>query len=397
MVPVPKTSRKRRPANCPGGNVAALFFWLAVLAALLAASADPDRRTLAAEWRTGSRFDRQMQQVVGVRWAGAPLRGALKSLCGAQRVAHLLDRRVDPGQPLELVVRDVPLGRVLEQIAEDRGLGVSLLGPVVFFGPPDAAARLRTLAAVRTEEARRLPAAAARKFLLPERLAWDDFAMPRELVENLAREGELRVVGLERLPHDLWAAADLPPLSLVDRLTLIAVQFDLTFAIAPDGDAIALVPLPPDLGLVRSYPGGSRPQQVADEFASRAPGARIKVVGEKVYVKALLEDHERLSGSKRPAPPTQRPRPAPGGETRIERLRLADVPVGAVLERVCRDLNLQLAVDGASLEAAGASLAQRVSVHVEDVTVDELLEAIVRDTPLRVQRQGRTVEVRAEP
>ena len=86
-----------------------------------------------------------------------------------------------------------------------------------------------------------------------------------------------------------------------------------------------------------------------------------------------------------------------GGETRIQRLRLAEVPVGAVLSRVCRDLKLQLVVDEASLKTAGASLDQRITVEVEDVTIDELLEAIVRDTPLKVRRQGSKVEVGVRP
>ena len=46
------------------------------------------------------------------------------------------------------------------------------------------------------------------------------------------------------MPHDLWAAADLPPISLVDRLTLIAIQFDLTFKVAEHGKRLELVPVP---------------------------------------------------------------------------------------------------------------------------------------------------------
>jgi len=370
---------------------------LAVLAAAVMSDAGHAPPAAAAELLTGTRFDRQMRQIVGVTWADAQLRAALGSFCGAQRVAYLLDRRVDPGQPLDLAIRDVTLGRALEQIAEDRGLGLSLFGPVAYFGPAESAAKLRTIAAVRTEQIRRLPEAARRKFLLPKPLTWADFATPREVIEGLAREAEVRVVGLDRVPHDLWAGAELPPLSLVDRLSLVAVQFDLTFAVSGDGTAIALGPLPADLGLVRAYPGGGRPQEVAERFAALAPDARVKVVGDTVWVKALLETHERLSGAERPAVPRTEPPPrSTVGQTRIKRLRLAEVPVGAVLDRVCRDLNLKLSVDESSIRAAGASLEQRITVEVEDVTIDELLEAIVRDTPLSAQRRGSVVEVRAE-
>jgi len=367
---------------------------LALLLAL-AGAGSPTRAAGAAGQLTGAQFDRQMQQVVGASWSGVPLREAIRNFCGAQRVAVLLDRRVDPGQELRLVAADLPLRRALERIATDRGLGMTLVGPVVYFGPAEVTAKLRTLAALRDEEVRRLPPAAQRKFLLPEPFKWDDFATPRELLEGLAREAGLRLARLEQVPHDLWAGAELPPISLVERLTLVAVQFDLTFAVSPSGDAIALVPLPDEIGLVRSYPGGSRPQQVAEKYAALAPDARIKVVGSTVWVKGLLEDHERLSGTRRTTPPPDRHPTGGPAETRIERFRVAEEPVGAVLKDVCRRLGLQLAIDEESLKAAGVSLDDRVSVQVEKATVDELLEAIVRDTPLTVQRRANIIEVRA--
>jgi len=372
----------------PWGIVA---LWLA-----LAGAGSPTRAAGVAGLLTGAQFDRQMQQVVGAAWSGVPLREAVRDFCGAQRVAVLLDRRVDPGQEIRLVAADLPLRQGLERIATDRGLGMTLVGPVVYFGPPEVAAKLRTLAALRDEEVRRLPPAAQRKFLLPEPLEWDDFATPRELLERLAQQAGLSLAGLEQVPHDLWAGAELPAISLVDRLTLVAVQFDLTFAVSAKGDAITLVAVPDEVGLVRSYPGGSRPEEVAEKYAALAPDARIKVAGSTVWVKALLEDHERLSGTRRPAPPPDRHPPGGPAETRIERFRVAEVPVGAVLESVCRRLGLQLAIDEESLKAAGASLEQRVSVQVEKATVDELLEAIVRHTPLTVRRRGSVVEVHAQ-
>ncbi len=100
------------------------------------------------------------------------------------------------------------------------------------------------MAAALEKEVRRLPSGIQRKYLLPKRLVWEDLATPRELVAQLARENGLKITGLEKVPHDLWAAADLPPISLVDRLTLIAIQFDLTFAVADGGRRLKLVTLP---------------------------------------------------------------------------------------------------------------------------------------------------------
>ena len=54
---------------------------------------------------------------------------------------------------------------------------------------------------------------------------------------QLGQRSGVEITGLEQVPHDLWAAADLPPISLVARLTLIAVQFDLTFKVAGEPQA----------------------------------------------------------------------------------------------------------------------------------------------------------------
>ena len=109
----------------------------------------------------------------------------------------------------------------------------SAVGPVVICGrrrPP----RLRTIAAAfdrRFDNCQRRRA----KVLQLEGVCLGRPFDPADLLAQLGRLGDVEIIGIERVPHDLWAAADLPPLSLVDRLTLIAVQFDLTFKVAAGG------------------------------------------------------------------------------------------------------------------------------------------------------------------
>lgn len=354
----------------------------------------------AAGWATGGRLQQRLAEPVSLVWVGSPLRSALRGLSRAHRVAILIDRRVDPGQELALQVDDLPLERALRRVAEDRKLGVSLFGPAAYFGPAEVAARLRTIAALRTGEIRRLPPTSRQTFLRTAPLAWHDFAVPRELLAKLAAENSLAIRGLERVPHDLWAAAELPPLSLVDRLTLIAVQFDLTFQVASDGRTISLVPVPEDVALVRSYPGGPDPQATARRYAALAPDARIKVVREKVYVKGLLEAHERIASGGRPSQPadtqqadTGQPGPPDIGRTRIDRLSVREMPVGKLLEHLAERLHLELSIQRAALQQAGLSLERPVTVRLENATVDELLREVTAAAGLRFRRRGTSVEI----
>jgi len=350
------------------------------------------------DWLTGSAFELQLAKPVDVFWSGTPLRQAVGSLSRSRRVAALIDRRVDPGQELELRLRGLPLDEVFRQIAESRGLGLSWLGPVAYLGPNRVTSRLRTLAELRRQEVRRLPSAASRTFLVPKRSRWDDFATPRDLLAQLADESRIEISGLEQVPHDLWAGADLPPLSLTDRLTLIAGQFDLTFQIAADGSAVALVPVPDDVAITRSYPGGSEPDELADRWAALVPESRIKIVGGKIYLRGLLEDHERIEDDLRPPRRPKLAQPRAGEDEPQKRYTVPEGKgkgqLGPVLEQLATTLELELRLDRQALEQAGISLDEPVSFSAKDATLDELLEAVLKPAGCAFRRQGNVVEIR---
>ena len=200
-------------------------------------------------WATGMALQQKLAQPVDIFWSNTPLRGALQGLAETQKVAILIDRRVDPGRKLDLTIKGEPMRAALQTIAERCGLGLSRLSAVVYLGPPPTAEQLRPVANALRQSVRQLPPAAKRKFFHFRAIAWSDLSTPRDLLTQLARRNGLEIVGLDRVPHDLWAAADLPPLSLVDRLTLIAIQFDLTFKVTAGGTKLELVPVPENLQL----------------------------------------------------------------------------------------------------------------------------------------------------
>ncbi len=304
-------------------------------------------------WATGPALRKQLAEPVDIYWVNNPLRKAIGNLSQTRRVAVLIDRRVDPGKELNVSLKGVPLESALRQIARPRGLDVSRLGNVLYLGPAAAADRLNAVSTEFKEGIRRLPYATQRKYFLRKKLAWEDLAEPREILEILGRRSGLAIDRLDRVPHDLWAAADLPNLSLADRLTLIAFQFDLTFKIAADGKRLELVPLP--------------------EYVPKTPAA----------------EHPAATPRKKPAskPPVDLKR------LRIDRLVVQGKPLDAVLGQLADRLGLELRIDRQAIAAAGISLEQRVSVKVENATIDELLRGLLRDTRLTFRRRQRVVEI----
>jgi hypothetical protein len=310
------------------------------------------------DWVTGADFQQTLADPCDILWAANPLRQAFKSLSLARKVAILVDRRVDPGQKLDVSLKGVPLESALQTIAEGRGLGVATLGAVVYVGPLPAAEHLRQIAALLDKDTRHLPTAVRGKYRQTKSLAWDDLATPRELLERLADKSGLKITGLELVPHDLWAAADLPPLALTDRLALIAVQFDLAFKVADRGERIELAPLSAEL--------------------RRLPPAE--------------QGAARLHSAPKPTATAKTEAPASLKLTRI-RLVVQDKPLEPVLKQLADRLGLELKIDPQAIRAAGISLDQLVSLHAENATIDELLGQLLKSTGLTFHRRDRVVEI----
>jgi hypothetical protein len=262
---------------------------------------------------------------------------------------------------LQLTLKDAPMESVLQTIAERCHAGISSLGAIVYFGPPAAAARLRAVAAMLEKTTRRLPTSVRQKLLQAKPFAWNDLATPRDLLAQLGRQGGIEIVGIDRVPHDLWAAADLPATSLIDRLTLVAVQFDLTFHLAADGSQWELIPIPEDLPAAATSSMTS-PIRKTTAASSNTPSSKSST--------------------------------SPNIELiRIRRMTVQDEPLGPVLRQLAERLNLEWHLDETAIRSAGILLDQRVSMKVENATVDDLFRALLRSTGLTFSRRQNVVEI----
>ncbi len=362
--------------------------WGGVLACLLALSAVGEVAAAAPVWKTGSALQQQGTLPVTIEWQGVTLRSALESLALSQGVATLIDRRLNPSRKLNVSIREQPLRQACEQIAETQGFGVCVVGPVTYWGPPTLTTKLTTLSALMQEQLAKRPAATRGVWNKSVAWKWDDLTTPRELLAQLAREGNVTWQGLERVPHDLWGAADLPALPLYERALLVAAQFDLTLDISADGASAALVPIPARVAIERRYPATNDPPAVVARFKSLAPEAEIEVQGNQIVVRATIDDQQRLSGVKSAAAPANN---KPG--VQVYTLTLNDVPLDKLLTALEGRLMIRFQLDRAAIDKAQIKLDQNVSLKVQQVSLDELLRAALEPVGLTFRRQGDTIEV----
>lgn len=316
---------------------------------------------------------------VSVDWQGQTLRPALANLRQAHGLAVIVDRRLDPSTPLNGHFSAVSVDELVAQAAEIAGGASTRLSDVGYVGPESTARRLRTVAALRLQEAKSLDKPTRDRLLKRQPLAWDDFSVPREILTSLGDEAQLDWDGLAQVPHDLWAAVRTPPLTWVERVTLMLAQFDLSFELA-EGVA-RVVPMPATVAIERRYPGGASAERTAERFRQRAPAAEVELQGDAVIVRARVEDHEVLTAKRGPT----RPQSPLAGERRFQ-LQLNNVPLRQALAALEKRLEISFAFDAAELTAAGVDLERTVSVRVQDATLDELLSALLTPTGLTFRR-----------
>lgn len=379
---------------------AALF--VSILCTLLATQAVP----LAAKevaFRTGKRFTQTLEEPFSAAWANASLRTILRDVESTCAVAILLDRRIDPSRELSISATGEPLGKFLARLAEDSGADLSLAGNIVYIGPSAAAQKVRTLALLRKEELSVDSAGISRPrrtdLIAPRTFRWQDAETPDAILKSVAAPVRLQIEPAgSPIPYDLWAAADLPDASIVDALSLVLIQFDLTFAWTDRAAGIRLVPVPERVEIERTHsPGtGESPAAALARWRSEWPGLDAQIQKNQVLVRGTIEQHEAIDRPRTTAPETRRTsRPTPALEKKRYTLSMDDTPVSALMAKLAEpgDTSLTFEYDADALRRAGIDLDRPVTINVKTATIHELLKAAFDPVKVAFTIEGRTVRL----
>ena len=145
-----------------------------------------------------------------------------------------------------------------------------------------------------------------------------------------------------------------------DRLTLVAIQFGLTFEIAADGRSVRLVPVPAKVTARRSFPAGHDQRQNAGLLAQRYPETVVKVEGDQIVVDGRIEDLETvargIAAAGRPVHKT-----APAGK-QVYKLSV-EHSLDDLLAQLSKLLDVEFQLDRPAIERAGIALDQIVTAE----------------------------------
>ena len=325
--------------------------------------ASPASSATSSALLSGEALQRALAEPVGVSWSGATLRDVVESLTRSMRVSIVLDRRVELDRTVTWSSRDLSLRDTIVQLAAQQGYGTAWIGSIAYLGPPEIAAGLPTIISRRNAETSQLPPDLRLALMQRAPLTWDDLAEPRTILSQLADEAGKRTIrNLTTVPHDLWARRTTPPLTLVERLSLVAAMFSQTHRLDPATKEMTLEPWPTDLPTPRptSNPTGYSPATAAK------PSGTKPAIGKQAA-------------------------PAPG--TPVYTLRVKDVPLRKLVEVLQKQHGLNIQIDEAGITAAKLSLDPVTSVDVQQATLEVLLEQAAAPLGLTARRQGATVVI----
>ena len=359
------------------------------------------------EFQTGARFLTEIDRTLSASWANVELRDLLQKIGDERRVAILLDRRVDPTLQLPLNLTNSSLREGVRDLARLIGAEISVAEPVIYVGPPAAAQRLRTLIELRSSElssrASSIPEKRRTELATKHTVAWQDLNSPVEIVQRIADRYRLTIGHLDLLPHDLWVANTLPSVTAAEALSLILIQFDLTFAwTGKAGEGIELV-LAPERPVIeqRHRVKGRTPAEALKRVQQYGPDLSEKTAksvtleGPDLAVKGLLEDHEAvaalLSGSA-----TKRPDATTGIKPikqRLFTLKIDRVPARVLMKKL-EESEIVFEYDAEQLAAASIDLDQPIKLEVEKASATDFFKAVFDPLRLTVEIDNLTVKLK---
>ncbi len=355
----------------------------------------------APQWLTGRKLEQALALPVGLGWPDNVLGDSLKRLSENQQVAVFLDRRVDPNREVTLQVNR-PLHEVFSYIAAEHNtqhaqpdvrprpaerLAVTRLGDVIVFSPTAVNAYLRTVAENRKLDVEKLPAPRRSPWLRKKALTWPAGSTPRQILEDWAKDSSLRITNVDQLPHDIWPAADLPPMDSIEALSLVLSNFDCTFSIARAAGQLEIRPISEeDCKVQRTYSGGDDPKKLAADLSAAVPNAEIEIRGTQLFIAARVEEHEWISGARQPGD-------SPVAGTQVHSLKVENQPVGAVIDYLAKNLNFEVRWDERAMSNAGISRDALVTFEVVKQPLDKLLEAALAPAGLVHKREGEIVTI----
>ena len=332
-------------------------------------------------WLSGRQLDDTLRLPVSANWENAPLRD-LMQLSRQQRIAVVIDRRIDPTQNMNFSASGITMEQLLWKLGDKHGFSVCRIEDAFYVGPEEATARLPALLEL-TKSLRKKAKEAGKPF--PSRwksrspLSWPVLSTPNSVLTSIAQKNKFTIQNPEAIPHDLWPAADLPVLSLEARIGLTLAGFDLWYQPVDNGRGIKIRPIPNLKSGTEILPNVSDAKKWAKQLKELFPNCQFQSTGKSIR---MTGDLNTLQEMRREVCFSQKPEIVAGAKTVFS--FSSDSRRIDLLKQLSQQLGKELEIP----ESASAALNQEISIRVKEKSIEEILATILQGTGLKFSIAG---------
>ncbi len=359
-------------------------FWYGVYFVLVALTAEAVQ---SQGNKPKTTFDSRLRQWISI--TSLSERSGLREVCGrlskSHHVAINVDRKLDPHRPVTL---PPPVAgsiiEVLNRIAVDQNAELRQIGDALLILSRNSAEKLRTLVALRTAELRtkkdadgkpiRYSARTIQRIMNRHSWQWDDLSRPRDLIIKATEKSRLKIENPEIIPHDLWYRGELPHAHLIEFLSFVLVQYDLTFS-WKDETSIVILKAPSRVVIEQTHRvTENKLREYRDKLTKEFPQSEWKPQRSRVVVTGPIELHEQLNIllSKKSTVKTSNRVP---WKKRRYTMRVVHKPLGEVL-KFLDAAGLPIQFNKQQIESLGIALDQLISFETEQADAKQLMEAL---------------------
>ncbi len=367
-----------------------VLFWMSTWLISFLSSLEPlqaDDKTSAAGYN--ARID-QWVSITSLRDQNR-LREVCESLSRSQKVAIILDRRLDPNQPINLPPPiEGSVIEVLTRIAASQNAKLRQMGDALLLLTGRPAEKLRTVVALRTAELRakntsalkniRFEANQIQRIMNRHRWQWNDLARPRELAVGATESSHLKIENPEMIPHDLWYHGELPRAHMIEFLSFILIQYDLTFS-WKNKKTISIHKVPDRVMIEQKYRNSKiLLSRYRDQLLKEFPQSEWKQQGSRFLVSGSIELHEKLKALLENKQVSKASNRIPWKKRRFT-MRVVRKPLEEVLNFLISS-GLPIHFNKEQINSLEIDPEQLISFETRDADAKQLMEAICKPVKL---------------
>ncbi|MCA9019747.1 MAG: hypothetical protein KDA74_06375, partial [Planctomycetaceae bacterium] len=221
---------------------------------------------------------------------------------------------------------------------------------------------------------------------------FQDLDTPAEILKHISEACQLTIDNQQLVPHDLWSNFSLVSVNANESLSLILIQFDLTYDWAGEANSIRLTAIPDKVQIKKTYPlRGKSFESVIRQLKEQFPDLELTSSGKLLSVQATMDVHEQIEQLLNPQKGAKPVRPGAGETVPLSRrkftLRVKKVPVLAIMQKL-EQSGIEFEYDKQELAKAGIDLLKPIDVAVVDADATEFCDALFSSYKLDYEIQG---------